>query len=694
MPMDTPNKEFAHISARDDAEHSPGCNKHEEGLHRNNSTQRSIILGELEDELERQLEDKAKRNELSVANVKSILWAVLHHEDVHQFVDYTIKKTDKQPDFQMKLTRAKAKELLDKVPQIAPLLCLPSPQKLTSEIDALINQELSEDSSDEEYQPHDETIDDDEEAVADDTRSSIVSPFSPIMEEEMKEELRLTAVASEQGSIGQRTRSKLSLSKTPLEAIEMEFIPPDITTDMYDTECDNQDWLKFLRDFVQPLDNSVDGVEANDDENDPEYNIMGDEEFEALDNEELRVDRAVKISRKEVNDLMAELFEYTQMHEDGINSDDDALPVEKQRVEIASRTDPVTHNLMDVASHVHPFGSESPTDTPSAADGLSLVTAHEVSLVSIPEVTMTALPQFAVPAVPEVTLNNAQNPHKLQDEYDSCGAERLVDHAQYQLIQQQLMQHTQMLLQTYLLAIGNPLVDPVVAEMSLKHLTNIKAMGNNSPFTKNSFIFPTLQSSFNLIEMYSKYVQDNEDSVQRWNIETAAKSNYKKNRWANLPAIHPQLMEFCLMSDAFPYPLYIPSMGFGKSDPLGRTLFLKSEDYLIAHGLEYCESTLDLDLDKAKEMEEACELIQETLVPLKPIVSVAKHIRKRRGASAASVIKYYFTHRQAPPSDHYVVPIIGRVPLLYKQDAKFLPNSWHHTLYKIRQKLKKSNSIK
>lgn len=58
-----------------------------------------------------------------------------------------------------------------------------------------------------------------------------------------------------------------------------------------------------------------------------------------MDNEELRVDRAVKISRKEVNDLMAELFEYTQMHEDGINSDDDALPVEKQRVEIASRTD-------------------------------------------------------------------------------------------------------------------------------------------------------------------------------------------------------------------------------------------------------------------------------------------------------------------------------------------------------------------
>lgn len=38
-----------------------------------------------------------------------------------------------------------------------------------------------------------------------------------------------------------------------------------------------------------------------------------------VDKEELRMDRAVKVSRKELNALMAELFEYTDM----MSSDDE-----------------------------------------------------------------------------------------------------------------------------------------------------------------------------------------------------------------------------------------------------------------------------------------------------------------------------------------------------------------------------------
>lgn len=54
-------------------------------------------------------------------------------------------------------------------------------------------------------------------------------------------------------NIGQRTRSKFSLSNTALETIEQLFVPPDITTDMYDLECDNEDWREFLEEFTQPL---------------------------------------------------------------------------------------------------------------------------------------------------------------------------------------------------------------------------------------------------------------------------------------------------------------------------------------------------------------------------------------------------------------------------------------------------------
>lgn len=45
----------------------------------------------------------------------------------------------------------------------------------------------------------------------------------------------------------------MSLTDIPLEDIEQSFIPPDITTDMYETVCDNEDWKQFLNEFVKPL---------------------------------------------------------------------------------------------------------------------------------------------------------------------------------------------------------------------------------------------------------------------------------------------------------------------------------------------------------------------------------------------------------------------------------------------------------
>lgn len=108
-------------------------------------------------------------------------------------------------------------------------------------------------------------------------------------------------------NIGQRTRSKLCLSDTPLEIIEKAFIPPDITTDMYDFKCDNEDWENFLKEFAQPLSNNMNNPDDDDDEADPDYTVMAEEE--EVDKEELRRDRAVKISRKELRKLMAELFE-------------------------------------------------------------------------------------------------------------------------------------------------------------------------------------------------------------------------------------------------------------------------------------------------------------------------------------------------------------------------------------------------
>lgn len=116
-------------------------------------------------------------------------------------------------------------------------------------------------------------------------------------------------------NIALRTRSKLSLSHTPLEAIEQSFMPPDITTDMYDMDCDDDLWRDFLKTYTKPLDEVAKATEAEDEDQDPEYNILADEEIDKVDKEELRADRAVTVSRKELNALMAELFEYADIYE-------------------------------------------------------------------------------------------------------------------------------------------------------------------------------------------------------------------------------------------------------------------------------------------------------------------------------------------------------------------------------------------
>ncbi len=107
-------------------------------------------------------------------------------------------------------------------------------------------------------------------------------------------------------AISLRTRSKLPLNDTQLEDLERQLVPPDITPDMYDwgTQTDNEDYLAFLKDFLNPGQNQND---ANDDD-DPEYNVMEDDE-DLHDKEELRRDRAVKVPKKELTQLIAELFE-------------------------------------------------------------------------------------------------------------------------------------------------------------------------------------------------------------------------------------------------------------------------------------------------------------------------------------------------------------------------------------------------
>nr|CAD7605372.1 unnamed protein product [Timema genevievae] len=117
------------------------------------------VLSTMEDELEKQLDAKASKSNLSVANVKNILKHVITNEHVLAMVRHTIKGnviTNEDLPFQPKLTRAKTKELMKAQPELSWPVTAVTPVKKPLKCHVLMDQELPEDSSDEEYNPNNE----------------------------------------------------------------------------------------------------------------------------------------------------------------------------------------------------------------------------------------------------------------------------------------------------------------------------------------------------------------------------------------------------------------------------------------------------------------------------------------------------------------------------------------------------------
>uniref|UniRef100_A0A182FQW3 Uncharacterized protein n=1 Tax=Anopheles albimanus TaxID=7167 RepID=A0A182FQW3_ANOAL len=220
-----------------------------------------------------------------------------------------------------KLTRLKAKQLNQKLISFAPLNAPPS------EVAALIRDDLNSDDDDDEYRPGEDDIpsDDETNTTISDVDSQPTTPASGLRTPGHDSEIDApyamdgpfkipkprydshSQSEQEQENIALRTRSKLCLTTTDIETLESTFIPPDITTDMYDIDYDmDQEWKDFLDEFTKPLPNDLE----DDDDNDPEY--VGAEKV-PLDAEEMR---PVRVSKKELSELMNELVQMTGMDEE------------------------------------------------------------------------------------------------------------------------------------------------------------------------------------------------------------------------------------------------------------------------------------------------------------------------------------------------------------------------------------------
>ncbi|XP_068620205.1 uncharacterized protein [Battus philenor] len=196
------------------------------------------------------------------------------------------------------------------------------PIKTRPEVKALIAQELPDDEDDDEYHPTQEDVQSDDEHTIESSSDIESLPRTPAtpktpgftspkvvsdgpfkVPKDLATPTRRKLDLDEKATIALRTRSKLSLSETSIEHIESSFVPPD---DVPTVDVDDPVWNEFLEECLNPASTSHVKNE-DDDEADPEYNVAAD--ADAIDEDEEALENSiVKISKKELNDLVTELF--------------------------------------------------------------------------------------------------------------------------------------------------------------------------------------------------------------------------------------------------------------------------------------------------------------------------------------------------------------------------------------------------
>uniref|UniRef100_A0AAY5KAQ0 Uncharacterized protein n=1 Tax=Esox lucius TaxID=8010 RepID=A0AAY5KAQ0_ESOLU len=320
---------------------------------------------EIDRELDRELENKSRQHNLTTTNVRNIIHEVITNEHVVAMMKAAMNETEAVPVFEPKMTRSKFKEVVEKGVIIPTWNISPIKKVNKEKVPQFVDIQLAEeDSSDEEYCPNEEEDDETAEDVrylyahfclrlcgtekglilyhklfrsrhlrveampmgpppppkpspgSQGSATGRAPPDCSFLEKlhAVEEELAIGPACLEpyqpplaDGLMACRTRSKRPLRDIPMGLLEAELRAPDITPDMY--ECgsapEDREWTHWLQGIMT---SDMDNDEADDDDDDdPEYNFLA--EIDEPDVEDYRNDRAVRITKKEVNQLMEELFE-------------------------------------------------------------------------------------------------------------------------------------------------------------------------------------------------------------------------------------------------------------------------------------------------------------------------------------------------------------------------------------------------
>ncbi|XP_054638264.1 GON-4-like protein isoform X2 [Dunckerocampus dactyliophorus] len=617
-------------------------------------------LGRLDIDLDR----KSRQHNLTSCNVRTILHEVITHEHVVAMMKAAIRDTQDMPMFEPKMTRSRLKRAVQQGQCLSWSL---SAEKVLQPHFVNIDLEGDEDSSDEEYCPDEE----DEEDTAEESFLSDGDSISPpkvqqsrllpeglqcspghlmstspynltdvagpsflerlnAVEEELDCGSAYTSFSShrteeEEDNKGSsclafRTRSKLRLVNVPLEQLEAELLAPDITADMYEQSPPQQEedrhWTRWLQGLMAPV-----NEEDADDDDDPEYNFLDD--LDEPDLEDYRTDRAVQITKREVNELLEELFETLQEQEPAEEEE------EEEEEQPAEGEEPETGPKFNVPQALcfEPPLAGMLTERRRAVREQYQALQHRRALQDTTNHPTDRMNDAATTLSTWVLQSQAYPTFHL-------------DSAQKQQLQQQIQQHVQLLTEIHLLSRGVHVLqhEASVTKHFLEELQRF-AVRQEQLFHASSFRACNLQGALDLLQ----------EVEQR--VDTPPAPPPTSRRW--LPTMTPSTISHAfpvLPSDTawlfatrpvFLYPQLLPVCSLDPAHHARphRSSFTAGEDGLIVLALKHFEGTVQSD-----------HLISSYLL-CKSGWNMRKHIREMSSSRAprVNVIKSFLTEQVVPP---------------------------------------------
>ncbi|XP_023657069.2 GON-4-like protein isoform X1 [Paramormyrops kingsleyae] len=365
-----------------------------------------------------------------------------------------------------------------------------------------------------------------------------------------------------------RTRSKRPLRNVPLGQLEAELHAPDITPDMY--ECgsapEDHEWTKWLQGLMR---SDMENEEEGDDDDDPEYNFL--EDIDEPDLEDYRNDRAVRITKKEVNELMEELFE-TFQDELGVQKHDEEGHEEEEeedREEEAPSQGAPNFNVPQAIRFEEPLANMLTERHRLAKEQLEALQQRR-ALMDVQAKSSQSPPQPPVLLLPPPCVLILTPLQKLQ-------------------LQQQLQQHVQLLTQVHILC--SP-VEALQSELAVvQHfLEELKVFSERGEQSRRP-VEPGFVSIFRTCNLQGALSLLHE--LKHSDIPVLPVQPFRRNSFRSYPLLPPNVAWLLATRPVFMYPQLLPhcSLDPALHPPRSNKGYTRGEECLIVLGLKHFGET-------------------------------------------------------------------------------------------------------